>query len=230
MEPAGAYDTIRDFQPLIAALVAILAASIAYRSTQNAALKAQATAQYQITHALEKESESSARRRIAFMIMLQTRLLLLRAAIQYRMLLLDNFKKVAQIRPDGFTVDTATPSLHFSSIYHLRPLAQEMNLSAIKWEDIGTYLDFVQQGSLHLVIAVIDNSDSALSEIKEQSDTHKYVHMALIDKMLVALTDSVNDITSTQKDNDTALYSSIPQWDKMKEKLHTPRFSTPPSA
>jgi hypothetical protein len=229
MEPAGTYGIITDFQPLIAALCAILAAFIAYRSTQNAALKAQATAQYQITHALEKESESTARRRIAFMIMIQTRLLTLLAAVNYRIVLVNNFKKVAHVKADGFTVDTTVPSLHFSSIYHLRPLAQEMNLSSIKWEDVVTYLDFVQQGSLQLIIAIIDNSDSALSEIKEQSDTHKYVHMASVDKMLAALTDSVNDITSTQKDNDTALYSSIPQWGKMKEKLHTPRFPTPSS-
>jgi hypothetical protein len=108
MDFEHAYQTAKDFQTLIAALFAVGAAFIAYRSTQSAARKAQATAQHQITHALEKEDESAARRRIAFMIMIQTRLLMFIVAVKYRIALIESVKNISKMNPDGFTYDTAT--------------------------------------------------------------------------------------------------------------------------
>jgi len=83
------YNLIKDFQPIIAALIALIAAAIAYRSTQKAARTQSTTAftiqKQQFQDAKAKEADANRRRELATIIRLQMKFELMNVLLSDRL-------------------------------------------------------------------------------------------------------------------------------------------------
>jgi len=170
----GWYEILQDFQTLIAALVALCAAIIAFSSAQLVARTqsrtARETTERQIAHALAKEDEHELKRRSAFMAVLSSRFRALNMAFHDRLNALNGFREFVKVDDDGVYITTHA-GLHWTRISALKPLREESWFASLKWEDVSM-LDAPNQTLLNLIMVRIDDVDKIFATICELARDH----------------------------------------------------------
>jgi hypothetical protein len=161
------YDTLKDFQPLIAAFVALAAAITAYLSAQSAARKQSRTTlrvqQNEFEEAKEKEERARRQREIAILIRLNMKFEITSRLLEAR-LSWPRFLHGRSSDLDEFSI--------WTDLKQAPPLAQEAHIDDISQEDLEHLRSSDQMiyHSLYLLISTFDRAFSAmLAEAERES-------------------------------------------------------------
>lgn len=228
----AAYGALRDFQPLIAALIALAAAITLYLSARRAvaaqsgaareSLERQLTQSVAALESLErqlndktkKEEAGIQRRTAALRFFINFRLLHLRTTLNEKLSFAERLLTYNDLHEGGISRKNRQYDFMISAIEHVPLLSESEWKVEIEWGDLAL-LDQTTQYAIHTVTTSVMSIDGSMSEMRATLQHDLPIVKFTVDRLIEVLKDAIQNVEATMK----VIDESLPRRDSDRRRL-----------
>jgi hypothetical protein len=218
----AAYGALKDFQPLIAALVALAAATTVYISARRAVATQSATAreslerqltqsvaaleslERQLSDKTKEEEDHIQRSTAAIKFFINIRLLHLRTTLNNKLSFAERLLTYNDLHEGGISRNNQRYGSVISTIEHVPLLSENEWKIEISWGDLAL-LDQTTQYAIHTVTTSIISIDSSITEMKATLHHDLPIVKFAVDRLIELLEDAIQKVEATMKVIDESL-------------------------